>query len=86
MDFETAKLNETSSQLTGVQGQTTDSQSKRQNVKADTVAEVMQSPLVNGLKSDSRSKGVSFGTTSSVKVVAADDAGGTERAGVETSR
>ena len=29
MDFETAKLNETSSQLTGVQGQTTDSQSKR---------------------------------------------------------
>lgn len=52
MDFETARLNETSSQLTGVQGQTTDSQSKRQNVKADTVAEVMQSPLVNGLKAD----------------------------------
>jgi polysaccharide biosynthesis transport protein len=52
VDFETAKLNETSSQLTGVQGQTTDSQSKRQNVKADTVAEVMQSPLINGLKSD----------------------------------
>jgi chain length determinant protein EpsF len=52
MDFETAKLNETSSQLTGVQGQTTDSQSKRNNAQADTVAEVMQSPLVNGLKSD----------------------------------
>lgn len=52
VDFETAKLNETSSQLTGVQGQTTDSQSKRQNAKADTVAEVMQSPLINGLKSD----------------------------------
>lgn len=52
MDFETARLNETSSQLTGVQGQTTDSQSKRQNVKADTVAEVMQSPLINGLKAD----------------------------------
>lgn len=52
LDFETAKLNETSSQLTGIQGQTTDSQSKRQNAKADTVAEVMQSPLVNGLKSD----------------------------------
>ena len=52
MDFETAKLNETSSQLTGVQGQTTDSQSKRQSVKADTVAEVMQSPLINGLKAD----------------------------------
>ncbi len=52
LDFETAKLNETSSQLTGVQGQTTDSQSKRQNAKADTIAEVMQSPLINGLKSD----------------------------------
>jgi succinoglycan biosynthesis transport protein ExoP len=52
MDFETAKLNETSSQLTGVQGQTTDSQSKRQSGKADTIAEVMQSPLINGLKAD----------------------------------
>nr|WP_315478714.1 chain length determinant protein EpsF [uncultured Rhodoferax sp.] len=52
LDFETAKLNETSSQLTGVQGQTTDSQSKRSSTKADTLAEVMQSPLVNGLKAD----------------------------------
>lgn len=52
LDFETAKLNETSSQLTGVQGQTTDSQSKRGSTRADTVAEVMQSPLINGLKSD----------------------------------
>lgn len=52
LDFETAKLNETSSQLTGVQGQTTDSQSKRNNAKGDTVAEVMQSPLINGLKAD----------------------------------
>ncbi len=52
LDYETAKLNETSSQLTGIQGQTTDSQSKRQNSKADTVAEVMQSPLVNSLKAD----------------------------------
>ncbi|MCY7307455.1 MAG: chain length determinant protein EpsF [Rhodoferax sp.] len=52
LDFETAKLNETSSQLTGVQGQTTDSQSKRQNSRADTVAEVMQSPLINSLKAD----------------------------------
>jgi succinoglycan biosynthesis transport protein ExoP len=51
-DYETAKLNETSSQLTGVQGQLTDSQSKRQNTKADTLAEVMSSPLINGLKSD----------------------------------
>ena len=52
LDFETAKLNETSSQLTGIQGQTTDSQSKRQNTKTDTLAEVMQSPLINGLKAD----------------------------------
>lgn len=52
VDFETAKLNETSSQLTAVQGLTTDSQSKRQSSKADTVAEVMQSPLINGLKAD----------------------------------
>lgn len=52
LDFETAKLNETSSQLTGVQGQTTDSQSKRNSAKADTISEVMQSPLINGLKAD----------------------------------
>ena len=52
LDYETAKLNETSSQLTGIQGQTTDSQSKRQSGKADTVAEVMQSPLINSLKAD----------------------------------
>ena len=52
LDYETAKLNETSSQLTGVQAQTTDSQSKRQSAKADTVAEVMQNPLINSLKTD----------------------------------
>ena len=52
LDFETAKLNETSSQLTGVQTQTTDSQTKRQSAKPDTLAEVMQSPLLNTLKSD----------------------------------
>lgn len=52
LDYETAKLNETSSQLTGIQAQTTDSQSKRQSGKADTVAEVMQSPLINSLKTD----------------------------------
>ena len=52
LDFETAKLNDTSSQLTGVQAQTTDSQSKRQSSKADTVAEVMQNTLILGLKSD----------------------------------
>jgi polysaccharide biosynthesis transport protein len=52
LDFETAKLNETSSQLTSVQGLTTDSSSKRQSGSAATVAEVMQSPLINGLKGD----------------------------------
>jgi chain length determinant protein EpsF len=52
MDYETARLNETSSLLTNVQGQTTDSQSKRLNARADTMAEVMQSPLINGIKAD----------------------------------
>ena len=52
LDFEIAKLNETSSQLTEIQGQTTDSQSKRKSCKADTVAEVMQSSLINDLKAD----------------------------------
>ena len=50
-DYETAKLGELSSQLTAVQGETTDSQSKRSG-RGDTVAEVMQSPLINGLKTD----------------------------------
>jgi chain length determinant protein EpsF len=52
MDYETARLNETSSQLTTVQGITTDSQSKRMNSRSDTIAEVMQSPLTNGIKAD----------------------------------
>jgi chain length determinant protein EpsF len=52
VDFETTKLNETSSQLTGVQGLTTDSQSKRTSTQSDTVSDVMQSPLINGLKAD----------------------------------
>lgn len=52
LDYETAKLNEISSQLTALQAQTTDSQSKRQRGGSDTVAEVMQNPLVNGLKAD----------------------------------
>jgi chain length determinant protein EpsF len=52
LDYETAKLNETSSQLTSVQAQTTDSLSKRQSTSSDTVAEVMQNSLVLGLKAD----------------------------------
>jgi len=50
LDFETAKLNESVSQLTAIQTLTTDSQSKRN--AGGTVAEVMQSPLVNSLKTD----------------------------------
>ena len=51
VDYETAKLAQISTQLTAVQGETTDSQSKR-NARGDTVAEVMQSSLINGLKAD----------------------------------
>jgi len=51
VDYETTKLAELSSQLTTVQGDTTDSQSKRAS-RGDTIAEVMQSPLINGLKAD----------------------------------
>ena len=51
VDYETAKLAQISTQLTAVQGETTDSQSKR-NARGDTVAEIMQSPLINGLKAD----------------------------------
>lgn len=51
LDYEAAKLSEISSQLTKVQGETTDSQSKRGG-RGDTVAEVMQSPLINALKAE----------------------------------
>ncbi len=51
-DFETAKLSELSTQLTLVQGQTADSHSKTKSGGADTLAEVMQNPLIQGLKSD----------------------------------
>lgn len=53
LDYETSKLNELSSQLTYVQGQTSDSLSKGKSANgSDTLAEVMQSPLINNLKSD----------------------------------
>jgi len=53
LDYETAKLNELSTQLTIVQGQTSDSHSKGHSAGgSDTLTEVMQSPLINGLKSD----------------------------------
>ncbi|MDB5947493.1 MAG: lipopolysaccharide biosynthesis [Ramlibacter sp.] len=50
MDFETARLNDISAQLTTVQGQTTETQNKRGGM--DTVSDVMQSPLINSLKTD----------------------------------
>lgn len=52
LDFETVKLNEISSQLTVLRAQITDSQSKRQRGASDTVAEVIQNPLINTLKAD----------------------------------
>ncbi len=53
LDHETAKLNELSTQLTVVQGQTSDSHSKRKSAGgSETLTEVMQHPLINGLKSD----------------------------------
>ena len=52
VDFENAKLNDTSAQLTMLQGTATESRSKRLNGRTETVAEVMQSPLINQLKAD----------------------------------
>lgn len=53
LDFETAKLNELSTQLTIVQAQTSDSHSKGKSAGgSETLTEVMQHPLINGLKSD----------------------------------
>ncbi|ODT63831.1 MAG: chain length determinant protein EpsF [Nitrosomonadales bacterium SCN 54-20] len=53
LDYEVAKLNELSSQLTLIQAQTSDSSSKRKAAEdPETLAEVIQSPLINSLKSD----------------------------------
>ncbi len=53
LDHEVAKLNELSTQLTIVQAQTSDSNSKRKSAEnPETLAEVMQNPLINGLKTD----------------------------------
>ena len=53
LDYEVAKLNELSTQLTIIQAQTSDSSSKRKAFEdPETLAEVMQNPLVNSLKSD----------------------------------
>lgn len=53
LDYETAKLNDLSSQLTAVQAQTSDSHSKSSSAGgSETLVEVMQNPLINGLKSE----------------------------------
>ncbi|NJA88736.1 chain length determinant protein EpsF [Rhodocyclus tenuis] len=53
LDYETAKLNELSSQLTNVQAQTSDSHSKQKSAGgSETLTEVIQNPLINNLKSD----------------------------------
>lgn len=53
LDHEVAKLNELSTQLTIVQAQTSDSSSKRKSAEdPQTLAEVMQNPLIINLKSD----------------------------------
>jgi chain length determinant protein EpsF len=53
LDYETQKLNELSTQLTVAQAQGTDASSKRKSSgSADTMPEVMQSPLVSQLKGD----------------------------------
>lgn len=53
LDYETQKLNELSTQLTAAQAQGTDASSKRKTAgSADTLPEVMQSPLVTQLKGD----------------------------------
>lgn len=53
VDFETAKLNELSTQLALVQAQTSDSYSKGKSAgRSATLSEVIQNPLINALKSD----------------------------------
>jgi chain length determinant protein EpsF len=53
LDNETAKFNELSAQLTVVQGQTSDAQSKQKSGSAsDTLPEVVQNLLIQNLKAD----------------------------------
>jgi succinoglycan biosynthesis transport protein ExoP len=53
LDHEVAKLNELSTQLTIIQTQTADNSSKRKSGEnPETLAEVIQNPLINSLKSD----------------------------------
>ncbi len=53
LDNETAKLNELSTQLTVVQGQTSDAQSKQRSGSAsDTLPEIVQNQMIGALKVD----------------------------------
>ena len=53
LDYETARLNELSQQLTAVQTEITRAQSRQRSGKAaDTLGEVMQNPIIAGLKAD----------------------------------
>jgi succinoglycan biosynthesis transport protein ExoP len=53
VDYEKSKLSELSQALTSVQAQTSDSSSKRQSTSdSGTLSDVMQSPVIMGLKSD----------------------------------
>jgi chain length determinant protein EpsF len=52
-DVEAARLNELSAQFSVALGQTTDAQSKqRSGAAADTLPEILQNPLIQGLKTD----------------------------------
>lgn len=50
LDAETAKLNDLSAQLTLAQSQSADSQSKQKSAGGDTLPDVIQSPVIQGLK------------------------------------
>ena len=53
LDYEIAKLNDLSTQLTLIQAQTSDSSSKRKGSEnPETLVEVIQNPLVSSLKAD----------------------------------
>ncbi len=52
LDFETTKLNELSSQLTQAQGQNAENAGKSRAAGNDALAEVLQNPLINNLKTD----------------------------------
>jgi chain length determinant protein EpsF len=51
LDYETQKLNDLSTQLTQTQAQGADLSSKQKSGSSDTLPEVIQSPLINDLKS-----------------------------------